>query len=188
MLHVEEELSGEHVVWIDEKSFMRIYATPNFEIDGVSINVDYDCYNIATDGFHGKIRGYDHYKQIVKEMVENMLAHLPECKCVLGKEVGVCVPISVEGSSFYICTRCSGTIGKEEHGRTDILTKERVVEEVGRMIDRYFEEKSAELRLKNGDISPGQSFELDNVIEKLVDVVIQWAAQNQEVLVEETKM
>lgn len=115
VLHIEDELFGEYVVWIDEKSFMRIYATPNFEIDGVAIKVDYDIYNIATDGFHGKIRSYDHYKQIVKEMVENMLAHLPECKCVLGKEVGTCVPINVEGSNFYICTRCSGTIGKDEH-------------------------------------------------------------------------
>jgi predicted nucleic acid-binding Zn ribbon protein len=113
VLHIEDELFGEYVVWIDEKSFMRIYATPNFEIDGVAIKVDYDCYNIATDVFHGKIRSYDHYKQIVKEMVENMLVHLPECKCLLGKEVGTCVPINVEGANFYICTHCSGTLGKD---------------------------------------------------------------------------
>lgn len=187
VLHIEDELSGEHVVWADEKNFMRIYATPEFEIDGVPMQVDYDCYNIATDGFYGKIRSYDHYKQIVKEMAEKLLTNLNKCECVLGENVGTCVPINVEGSNFYICTRCSGTIGKDERGRKDILTKERIVEELGETLDRYFEEKAQELRLKNGDIGPDQSLVLDGAIEKIADVVVHWGAQNQEILVEETK-
>lgn len=187
VLHIEEELSGEHVVWIEENSFMRIYATPNFEIDGVPMQVDYDTYNIAIDGYYGKIRSYDHYKQIVKEMAEKLLTTLKKCECVLGEEVGMCVPIDIKGSNFYICTRCSGTIGKDEYGRKDILTKERVVEEVNGMFDRYFAEKAQELRLKNGDISPDQAFDLDDAIKKIAGMVMQWAAQNQDVRIEETK-
>lgn len=114
VLHIENELSGEHAVWIDKNGFVRIYATPNFEIDGVPIQIDYDSYNITTDGYYGKIDSYDHYKQIVREMVEKLLTNLPRCKCKLGSGVAKRLSINIKGSNFYICTRCSGTIGKDE--------------------------------------------------------------------------
>ena len=180
VLNIQDDLAGEFAVWSDENSFMRIYATPNFEIKGVPVQLEYDCYLIAVDGYEGEINGYDQYKQIVKEVAEKLLTNLPKCKCVLGKEVGKVVPINIKGSDFYICTRCSGTIGKDEKGRKDILTNEIVTEELNKMLDRYFEEKSQELMLKHGDISPDQSFELDGAIAKIADVVIQWAIQNKE--------
>lgn len=180
VLHIQDDLAGEFAVWSDKNSFMRIYATPNFEIEGVPVQLDYDCYNITVDGYEGKIDGYEHYKQIVKETAERLLANLPKCKCMSGKEIGIHVPVDIEGFDFYLCTRCSGIIGKDEKGRKDILTNERVVEELNEMLDRYFEEKAQELMLKHGDISPDQTFVLDNAIEKIADVVIQWATQNQE--------
>jgi hypothetical protein len=178
VLNIQDDLAGEFAVW--SNGFMRIYATPNFEIEGVPVQIDYDCYNIAVNCYEGKIDSYEHYKQIVKEKTENLLVNLSKCKCMPGKEVGVSVPVDIEGFDFYLCTRCSGIIGKDEKGREDILTTERVVEEVNEMLDRYFEEKSQELMLKHGDISPDQTFVLDDAIEKIAGVIIQWAAQNQE--------
>lgn len=179
VLYIQDDLAGEFVVWSDKNGFMRIYATPNFEVEGVPVQIDYDCYNIAVDSYEGKIDGYDHYKQIVKEKVEKLLANLSKCKC-LSKDVGTHVPVDIEGFDFYLCTRCSGIIGKDEKGRKDILTKERVVEELNDTLDKYFEEKSQELLLKHGDISPDQTFVLDDAIEKIAGVVIKWTAQNQE--------
>lgn len=180
VLAIQNELSGELAVWKDKHSFMMIYATPNFEIEGIPFQIDYDCYNIALGRYECKIDNYDHYKQIVKEKAEKLLTNLPKCKCVLGKEIGTCVPIDMKGQNFYICTRCSGTIGKDEHGRKYILTNVRVIEELNEILGEYFDEKSQELNLKSGDISPDQSFVLDNAIEKIADVVIQWAIQNKE--------
>lgn len=180
VLNIQDDLAGKFAVWADKNSFMRIYATPNFDCEGVPIQLDYDCYNIAVDSYEGKIDSYDHYKQIVKEKAEKLLANLPKCKCVPGKEVGMCVPVDIEGFDFYLCTRCSGIIGKDEKGRKDILTKNIVVEELNEMLDRYFEEKSQELALKHGDISPDQTFVLDDAIEKIAGVIIHWASQNKE--------
>lgn len=176
VLSIQDDLAGEFAVWSDENSFMRIYATPNFEVEGVPVQLDYDCYNITVGGYEGKINGYEHYKQIVKEVAEKLLKNLPKCKCV-SKEVGTRIPIDIIGYDFYICDHCSGTIGKDEK-RKDILTNERVVEELNEMLDRYFEEKSQELLLKHGDISPDQTIELDNAIEKIADIIIQWAIQD----------
>lgn len=181
VLTIQDDLAGEFTVWADKNSFMRIYATPNFDnIKGVPIQINYDCYDIAVDSYEGKINGYDHYKQIVKDKVEKLLTSLPKCKCVLDTEIGMCVPIDVKGQNFYICTRCHGTIGRDENGRKDILTNVRVIEELNEILGEYFDEKSQELNLKSGDISPDQSFVLDNAIEKIADVVIQWATQNKE--------
>lgn len=62
-----------------------------------------------------------------------------------------------------------------------MLKKEVVVEELSQIIARYFEEKAQEIKSKSGDMSPEQNFELDNAIEKIADIVIQWAEQNQEI-------
>lgn len=174
VLHIEEELSGEHPVWIDENSVMRIWATPNYEIEGVIIQLDYDVYNITNDCYKGEIKSYDHYKQIVKDLAEKILTTLPECKCV--DHIEKIVPIRIIGWNMYQCRQCGGIIKENQN----MLKKDDVVEELSKMMDGYFEEKAGELKLKSGDISPEQSFRIDEAVEKLADVVIQWAEQNQE--------
>ncbi len=62
-----------------------------------------------------------------------------------------------------------------------MLKKEEVVEELNQTVDRYFEEMSQKLGLKSGDMAPEQNFAIDEAVEKLADIVIQWAEQNQEI-------
>lgn len=180
VLHIEDDLGGELAVWSDKNSLMKIVATPNYDVEGIPIQIEYDIHIIAADIYEGKINGYDHYKHIVKEKAEELLAGLPKCKCTEA-EVVTRIPIKVEGTDFYICPYCSGIIGSNEKNRKGILTKKIVIEELSKMLDGYFEEKSKECGLKCGDISPGQSFVLDDAIEKLADIVIQYVTQNKDI-------
>lgn len=62
-----------------------------------------------------------------------------------------------------------------------MLNKEEVVEELNSIVDRYFEEMSQKLGLKSGDMASEQNFAIDEAVEKLAGVVVQWAEQNQEI-------
>lgn len=59
-----------------------------------------------------------------------------------------------------------------------MLNRNDIVEELNKIIDRYFEEKVQELKLKSGDMAPEQNIEIDNAVEKLADIVVQWAERN----------
>lgn len=196
VLDIGHNLAGDFVVWVDENSFMRIYATPNVDgIEGVSIQLDYEWCNIDTDSREVKIESYDHYKQIVKELVENMLKNLPMCKYTCDVDLESHPPIDVKGWDFDLCGCCHQIIKKgmsiekvlcveidkrveRYENRKCLLTKERVLEEINEMVDKYFEEKSQEIKIDYSDISVDQCVELNNVIERLADIVIKWAEQN----------
>ncbi len=112
---IDHMVDGDIVVWSNDKNFMRIYTTPNFESSSVmSIKIDYDGYNISNGEYQLGINGYDHYKHIVKDMSERLLSGLPRCKCAEKDIRTMCMPVNINGSSFYICTRCSGTIDDKE--------------------------------------------------------------------------
>lgn len=61
-----------------------------------------------------------------------------------------------------------------------VVTKERVVGELDKLVDKYFEEMSEKLVLDYGDVDPEQCLELDDAIKKIADVVVNWAAHNKE--------
>ena len=189
VIDIECSLAGEFVVWQDENSLMRIYATPNFEVDCIPIQVDYDTYNIAFECYEGKINNYEDYKKIVAEKIEKLLTNLPKCTCETDYlELNEYKPIEIKGYNFSICGYCSRVLGNKEDIKKnedkdeekDVLNKDKVVEELNTLLDHYFEEKADELKLKYGDISPDQVFILDDSIEKIADVVRQWANQNTE--------
>lgn len=176
ILDLDHSLAGDFVVWSDEKSFLRIYATPNFDgMIGVPVQIDYDSYNITADCFEGEIDSYEHYKRIVKEIAEKLLANLPACTCA--EQLGTKVPIILKGWGMYQCRQCGGILKENQ----DMLKKEEVVEELNQTVDKYFEEMSQKLGLKSGDMSPEQSFAIDEAVEKLADIVVKWAEQNQEI-------
>lgn len=191
VLDLDHSLAGDLVVWSDEGSFLRIYATPNFDIIGVPVQIDYDSYTITADCYECEIGDYEHYKQIVKEISERLLADMPKCDCASNKDAQKREPIEMKGWGHYLCGYCTGVLEKGNIGmcrqcegiikeNQSVLKKEEVVEELSQTVDRYFEEMSQKLGLKSGDIAPEQSFAIDEAVEKLADVVIQWAGQNQE--------
>jgi hypothetical protein len=192
VLDIDHSLAGDFAVWSDEGSFLRIYATPNFDgMKGVPVQIDYDSYNIAGDCYEGEIGSYEHYKQIVKDISERHLTDLPKCDCASNKDAQKREPIEMKGWDLYLCGYCTGTLEKGNIGNCgqcvgiinenqNVPKKEEVVEELSQTVDRYFEEMSQKLGLKSGDIAPEQSFAIDEAVEKLADVVIKWAEQNQE--------
>ncbi len=105
---------------------------------------------------------------------ENM-TKLPECTCV--EQLGSIIPVRLKGWDLYQCRQCGGMIKENQN----MLKKEEVVEELNQTVDRYFEEMSQKLGLKSGDMAPEQNFAIDEAVEKLADIVIQWAEQNQEI-------
>ncbi len=175
VLDIDHSLAGDFIVWSDEGSFLRIYATPNFEIIGVPVQIDYESYNVTADCYEGEIGSYENYKKIVKEISERLLANLPVCTCA--EQLGTIVPIRMTGWDMYQCRQC----GRIIKGNQNMLKKEEVVEELSRTVDRYFEEMSQKLGLKSGDMAPEQSFAIDEAVEKLAGIVVQWAEQNQEI-------
>lgn len=58
------------------------------------------------------------------------------------------------------------------------VSKDVIVEDLNKLLDDYFAEKSQELKLKYGDVSPDQTIILDDSIEAIAEVIVQWAKQN----------
>jgi len=198
VLHIQDDLAGEFVVWSDKNSLMSVYATPNWECEGIPFQIEYDFMTIATESYEGKIENYEHYKRIVKEKLEESFANLPKCKCVRGEpDMENYVPAVALG--FTICKFChkvipiNNVLGEKtekeevpgEDADKEMLNEKKVVEELAKVIDGYFAEKAQELGLKSGDISPDQSFVLDDAIEKIARIVCKWASQNRELSAEE---
>ena len=120
VLYIDYSLGGDFVVWADENSPMRVYASPNFEIKGVPIQIDYESFNVGLGCYEGKINDYEHYKQIVKEEFEKLMKSLPNStKCGCYKYIER-KQIKIEGWNFSICTYCGKVVDENQQNLSKI--------------------------------------------------------------------
>ena len=192
--HIQDDLAGEFVVWSDKNSLMSVYATPNWECEGIPFLVEYDYVTITTESYEGKVENYEHYKKIVKEKLEESFENLPKCSCARGDPDMVNYTPAI-ALGFAICKFCHkvvtinnvigektdiGMIDREEIPTEDkeILNADKVAEELNKLVDHYFEEKAKELKLDYGDMAPEQCFDLEDAITKIAHIVCKWASQN----------